>query len=217
MSSRLGHDDFLLLILSSPSGAGKTTLCGRLRAEFSGLRFSVSHTTRKPRPTEVDGREYHFVEPGTFEPMIRAGAFAEWASVHGHLYGTSLNEIEVARSTASGVLFDIDFQGARQIKAHFPEAVGVFILPPSLVELERRLRGRGTEDEETTVRRLRAAQREIAEYGFFDYVVINDDIEQAYGHLRAIVLAERCRRPRHALLCERLLSGSLDPIGKGTS
>lgn len=204
-------DDFLLLILSSPSGAGKTTLCNRLRGEFPDLRFSVSHTTRKPRPTEVDGREYHFVEPATFDQMIRAGAFAEWARVHDHLYGTSLKEIEIARTTARGVLFDIDYQGARQIKASLPEAVSVFILPPSLAELERRLRARGTEDEETTQRRLRNAKGEIEHYGFFDYVIVNDDINRAYEQLRSVVYAERCRRPRLALLCERMLGEGKAP------
>jgi guanylate kinase len=200
------NSDFLLLIVSSPSGAGKTTLCNRLRGEFPDLRFSVSHTTRKARPTEVDGREYHFVDAPTFEQMIRAGAFAEWARVHGNLYGTSVKEIDIARTAARGVLFDIDYQGARQIKARMPEAVSVFILPPSLSELERRLRGRGTEDEPTTLRRLQAAKGEIEHYGFFDYVVVNDDITRAYEQLRAVVFAERCRRARHALLCERMLA-----------
>lgn len=199
-------DTFLMLIVSSPSGAGKTTLCARLRAEFPDLRFSVSHTTRKPRPTEVDGREYHFVSQPVFEEMIRAGAFAEWAKVHDNYYGTSLKEIDTARASAGGVIFDIDFQGARQIRAHFPESVGVFILPPSLEELERRLRGRGTEDEQATLRRLANAKREIARYGLFDYIVINDDVEQAYGRLRAIAFAERCRRRRWALRCEALLA-----------
>jgi guanylate kinase len=198
--------DFLLLIVSSPSGAGKTTLCNRLRAEFPQLRFSVSHTTRKPRPTEVDGREYHFTDKESFTRMIDENAFAEWAHVHGNLYGTSLSEIEVARKTANGVLFDVDYQGARQIKARTPEAVGVFILPPSLAELERRLRGRGTEDESTTLRRLQAAKGEIEHYGFFDYVIVNDDIQRAYDNLRAVVFAERCKRNRHALLCEQLLA-----------
>ncbi|MBK9263590.1 MAG: guanylate kinase [Polyangiaceae bacterium] len=198
--------DFLLLIVSSPSGAGKTTLCNRLRSEFPGLRFSVSHTTRKPRPNEVDGREYHFTDKDTFTRMIDVGAFAEWAHVHGNLYGTSLSEIEVARKTGTGVLFDVDYQGARQIKARMPEAVGVFILPPSLAELERRLRGRGTEDEPTTLRRLQAAKGEIEHYGFFDYVIVNDDIQRAYDNLRAVVFAERCKRDRHALLCEELLA-----------
>jgi guanylate kinase len=206
MSSEVQGDDFLLLIVSSPSGAGKTTLCGRLRGEFYDLRFSVSHTTRRPRPTEVDGREYHFVDTTTFEQMIRIGAFAEWARVHGHLYGTSLKEIEIARATARGVLFDIDHQGARQIRASLPEAVAVFILPPSLVELERRLRGRGTEDEQTTLRRLHNAKGEIEHYGFFDYIIVNDEINRAYEQLRAVVFAERCRRQRRALLCERLLA-----------
>jgi guanylate kinase len=198
-------DDFLMLIVSSPSGAGKTTLGNHLRAEFPDLRFSVSHTTRKPRPSEVDGREYHFVDAATFEQMARAGAFAEWARVHDHLYGTSLREIEIARASSRGVLFDIDYQGARQIKAALPGAVGVFILPPSLTELERRLRGRGTEDEATARSRLANAKLEIEHYAIFDYVLVNDQIERAYEQLRGIVLAERCRRERHARLCERML------------
>lgn len=202
--------DLMLLILSSPSGAGKTTLTNMLRAAFSSLRFSVSHTTRRPRPNEVDGREYHFVDRPRFEAMVRDGAFAEHAEVHGNLYGTSLAEIRAASSpgeghASTGVIFDVDYQGARQIKAHFPEAVGVFILPPSLSELERRLRGRGTEDEATTKRRLEAAKREIEHYGFFDYVIVNDAVEVAHEKLRGIVLAERCRRTRHALLCEAML------------
>lgn len=199
-------DDFLLLIVSSPSGAGKTTLCARLRAEFPDLRFSVSHTTRRPRPNEIDGREYHFIDQAAFEQMARDGAFAEWARVHGNFYGTSLREIEAARVSARGVLFDIDHQGARQIKASLPEAVGVFILPPSLAELERRLRGRGTEDDATTLRRLSNARGEIEHYGFFDYVVVNDEIDRAYEQLRSVVHAERCKRWRRAALCERLLA-----------
>jgi guanylate kinase len=199
-------DDFLLLIVCSPSGAGKTTLCNRLRAEFPDLRFSVSHTTRRPRPTEVDGREYHFVDPARFERMIAEGAFAEWARVHQNLYGTSLAEIDGARAEAHGVLFDIDHQGARQIKAALPEAVGVFILPPSFAELERRLRGRATEDEATTVRRLANARLEIEHYGLFEYVITNDDLDRAYDQLRAVVLAERSRRARHGKSCERMLA-----------
>lgn len=198
-------DEFLLLIVSSPSGAGKTTLCNRLRGEFPDLRFSVSHTTRRPRPTEVDGREYHFIDVSAFEQMIRLGAFAEWARVHDYLYGTSLKEIELARTSARGVLFDIDYQGARQIKAAVPSAVGVFILPPSLAELERRLRGRGTEDEQTTLRRLKNAKGEIEHYGIFDYVIVNDEINRAYEQLRGVVYAERCRRERHARVCELML------------
>jgi guanylate kinase len=191
-------DSFVMLIVSSPSGAGKTTLCSRLRAEFGDLRFSVSHTTRQPRPTEVDGREYHFVDEATFQQMVRAQAFAEWARVHDHHYGTSCKEIEISRAAGQGIIFDIDFQGARQIRAHYPEAIGVFILPPSLEELDRRLRGR----------RLANAKREIAHYGLFDYVIVNDDIELAYGRLRSLVFAERCRRRRLAHRCEQLLTAS---------
>lgn len=200
-----GGDDFLLLIISSPSGAGKTTLCKRLRAEFPDLRFSVSHTTRKARPSESDGKDYHFVDTESFERMIGDGAFAEWARVHGNLYGTSLREIEIAKTTSAGLLFDIDYQGARQLKAHLPSAAGIFILPPSFAELERRLRGRGTEDEQTVRRRLSNAHHEIEHYAIFDYVVINDELERAYTELCGIVHAERCKRSRRSLLCERML------------
>ena len=163
-------------------------------------------STRRPRPNEIDGREYHFTDKETFTQMVEKNSFAEWAHVHGNMYGTSLSEIDVARKTGNGVLFDVDYQGARQIKARMPEAVGVFILPPSLAELERRLRGRGTEDEPTTLRRLQAAKEEIEHYGFFEYVIVNDDIQRAYDNLRAVVFAERCKRNRHALLCEQLLA-----------
>ena len=199
-------DDFVLLIVSSPSGAGKTTLCNMLRAEMTDLRFSVSHTTRRPRPGEVDGREYHFVPDDLFDRMVADGVFLEWAQVHGHHYGTSRSEIERARAECRGIIFDIDFQGARQIRARLPDAVTVFILPPTLEELERRLRGRGTEDEATVQRRLANAKREIAHYGLFDYVVCNDQLDRAYERLKSIVAAERCRRQRHAERCEALLT-----------
>jgi guanylate kinase len=201
-------NEFLMLIVSSPSGAGKTTLCGRLRKAFPGLRFSISHTTRQPRRGEEDGREYHFVDEETFERMIAEGSFVEWARVHGHSYGTSFEQIEKARTEGDGIIFDIDFQGARQIIAHYPDAATVFILPPNLTELEQRLRGRGTEDEETTQRRLRNAKREIAHYGLFQYVVVNDDVDVAHDRMRSIVLAERCKRSRHARRCEALLVAS---------
>jgi guanylate kinase len=199
--------DFILLILSSPSGTGKTTLCARLRQDFPSLGFSVSHTTRKPRANECNGREYHFVDRAVFESMVRDGAFAEWAEVHGNLYGTSMAEIETARgnSECSGVLFDVDYQGARQIRARFPDAISVFVLPPSLQELERRLRSRASDDEPTIVRRLANARGEIDHYGFFDYLVVNDQIEGAAEQLRSIVTAERCRRWRKSTLAERQL------------
>lgn len=198
---------FLLLILSSPSGAGKTTLSRKLQDRFADLRFSVSHTTRKPRANEVDGKDYWFVDRAKFEEMAERGAFLEWAEVHGNLYGTSIAEIDKARSTVGcgGILFDIDYQGARQIRAKLPEVVGVFILPPSMGELERRLRGRKSETEEILLRRFEAAKREIEHYALFDYVLVNDDLERAFATLQGIVLAERARRGRLAGAAEALL------------
>lgn len=197
---------WLTLILASPSGAGKTTLKNRLLAEFEGLRFSVSHTTRPRRPHEQDGREYHFVERGAFETMVERGEFAEYAEVFGNLYGTSLRELQAVRAGQLGVVLDLDVQGARQIVACLPRAVTVFILPPSFDELARRLRARADEPESSVQRRLAEARVEVERYAMFDYLIVNDDIEQAYGRLRAVVLAEQARRWRQAPLAERLLS-----------
>ncbi len=205
-------DPFLLLILSSPSGAGKTTLTKKLRERFPAIKFSVSHTTRKPRANEVDGKDYHFVTHAEFEELVEKDAFVEWAHVHGNCYGTSRAEIEKARAEpgVSGMIFDIDYQGARQIRAKEPEAVSVFILPPSMIELERRLRGRASETEEAVKRRFEAAKVEIEHYDFFDYLVVNDDVDSAFRHLEGVILAERSRRFRRADLAERLLrSGKL--------
>ena len=198
---------FLLLVLSSPSGAGKTTLTRRIQQRFPDLAFSVSHTTRPPRPNEVDGKDYHFVDRKTFEQKIAEGAFLEWAEVHQNLYGTSKSEIERAQETVgtSGMIFDIDYQGARQIRAKQPDVVSVFILPPSMDELLKRLRGRASETEEVVQRRFDVSRREIEHYGFFDYLVVNDDLEEAFDHLRAVILAERCKRWRQAGLAEALL------------
>jgi guanylate kinase len=195
----------LLLIISSPSGAGKTTLTTRLLAAVPGLTFSVSHTTRKPRANETDGKQYHFVSREQFVALVDAGAFLEWAEVHGNLYGTSKAEI-ARRSQERGIVFDIDHQGARQIKSEAPDAVAVFILPPSMSVLEQRLRGRASEDEETVQRRFAVARGEIAHYGLFDYVLVNDDLEEATRKLVSIFLAEECRRSRVAALAERFLA-----------
>jgi len=185
-----------LLVVSAPSGAGKTTLC-RLLLERFPFRFSVSHTTRPPRPGEVHGRDYYFVSREEFREMIREGAFLEWAEVHGNLYGTSFSEVERALSGEEDLLLDIDVQGASQVRGRLgARAVFVFILPPSLEELERRLRRRGTEDEETLRRRLARAREEIRFAPWFDYVVINDEVERAFEDLAAIIRAERCRPAR---------------------
>ena len=205
-------DPFLLLILSSPSGAGKTTLTRKLREKFPTLRFSVSHTTRKPRANEHDGKDYHFIERKQFDELVEREAFLEWAHVHDNCYGTSLAEIERAKSDpdCGGIIFDIDYQGARQIRAKVPEAVAVFILPPSMIERERRRRGRASESEEVVRKRFAVAHVEIEHYGFFDYLVVNDNVDNAFRHLEGIILAEKSRRFRRAELAERLLrSGKL--------
>ena len=198
--------DLILLIVSSPSGAGKTTLTRRLLQEFSEFRFSVSHTTRQPRANEVDGQDYHFIDEDAFRRMVDDNDFAEWAEVHGNLYGTSVTEIELAREAdKSGVLFDVDYQGARQIKEKFPHAIGVFILPPSMKELRRRLDGRGSDDADSRRRRFDKAREEIGHYPFFDYMIVNDELQRALTELRGIVLAEGCRQWRVAATAESLL------------
>jgi guanylate kinase len=213
------YADFLLLVLSSPSGAGKTTLTRMLLERCPELRFSVSHTTRAPRGGEVNGRDYHFVDRTRFVELVDQGAFLEWAEVHGNLYGTSKAEIERAQATptCSGMIFDIDYQGARQIRAKVEDVVAVFILPPSMHELERRLRGRASDTEEVVARRFAVAQREIEHYALFDYLVINDDVQRAFDELRSIAVGERAQRRRRAQLAESLLrTGRLVP-GDGRS
>ncbi|WP_456432252.1 guanylate kinase [Thermosulfuriphilus sp.] len=183
-----------LLVISAPSGAGKTTLIRQLLRAERDLIFSVSHTTRPPRPGEVDGKDYYFVSTQEFESLIAAGAFLEWAEVHGNLYGTSLDKINEFLDSGQDVVLDIDVQGARQVREKMGrEAVLVFILPPSWQELERRLRSRGTEDEDTVRKRLDGAREELRSAGEFDYLVVNDRFDQALSALRAIVSAERLR------------------------
>ncbi len=199
-------DEPLLLILCSPSGAGKTTLTRHLLEQLPELTFSVSHTTRAPRGGEVDGEAYHFVDRARFEAMIEDGRFAEWAEVFGNLYGTSVDELErVKRDGKQGIVFDIDYQGARQIKAKLPHAVGVFVLPPSMSELKRRLEGRAQDSKEAIERRFAKARVEIEHYPFFDYLVVNDDLERAKESIVAIARAEQARRWRIAPMAEWLL------------
>ncbi len=201
------YSDFLLLILSSASGAGKTTLTRMLLERCNNLRFSVSHTTRAPRDREVDGLDYHFVDRARFAELVRDGAFLEWAEVHGNLYGTSTAEIDRARATpgCDGMIFDIDYQGARQIKSKVDDVIAIFILPPSMNELERRLRGRASETEDAAARRFAGARGEIEHYALFDYLVVNDNVQLAFEELRSIAVAERARRQRRAHLAEALL------------
>lgn len=198
----------LLLVVSSPSGAGKTTLCSRLRAEFASLEFSVSYTTRAPRPGETDGVEYHFTDKANFQEMVARDEFAEYAMVHGNMYGTSAGLVREAIDLGRSVLFDIDYQGGRQLRQEFgADMVSVFILPPSIAELERRLRSRGTDSDEVIKRRVRVAREELRHYDEYDYLVMNEELEPAYDALRSIYGAQMCTRARQSTLAQAVLSG----------
>jgi guanylate kinase len=187
-----------LFVISAPSGAGKSTILKKLLTTVANLAFSVSHTTRAPRTGECDGREYHFVDRATFEGMRDEQAFLEWAEVHGNLYGTSRAAIEAQQAQGLDVFLDIDVQGAKQLRdCGHPGAIFLFIAPPSWAELERRLRGRGTDPEETVQLRLHNAREEMAEAESYDYLLINDRLDEAVDTLRAVVIAERCKGRRN--------------------
>jgi guanylate kinase len=187
----------VLLVLSAPSGAGKTTLARRLMADLTDAQFSVSYTTRAPRGQEKDGVDYRFVDVMTFKQKIEAGELVEWAEVHGHFYGSPQAVVDQALASKGVAVFDIDVQGGQAIKRKYPEAAMVFVLPPSMEELERRLRGRGTDSDETIQKRLLGARSEIERgAASYDYVIINDDLDRAYTELRSVLAAERCRRGR---------------------
>jgi guanylate kinase len=206
MSSRRHRG--VLLVVSSPSGAGKTTLCNRLRAEFPNLGFSVSYTTRPPRVGETDGVEDNFVDQPVSQEMIARDELAEYAMVHNNMYGTSAGLVRSAIEEGRDLLFDIDYQGGRQLRQKFPgDVVLVFILPPSIQELERRLRRRATDSDEVIARRLRVAREELRHYDEYDYLVMNDDIERAYDVLRAVYLSELHACERQKALAEAVLSG----------
>lgn len=184
-----------LYIVSAPSGAGKTSLVKALvGAQPEAIRVSVSHTTRAMRPGEVDGEHYNFVDRPTFEAMLANGAFLEHAQVFGNYYGTARAWVEEQLERGQDVVLEIDWQGARQVRAAWPQSVGVFILPPSRDELERRLRRRGQDDDATIARRMREAVSEISHYGEYEYLVVNDVFERALGDLGVIVRARRLRR-----------------------
>lgn len=187
----------VLLVLSAPSGAGKTTLAHRLLQEVPAALFSVSFTTRAPRGAEKDGVDYHFVDAATFQKKLDQGEFVEWAEVHGHFYGSPVSVIDQAVRTRGLAVFDIDVQGGATIKNKHPDAATVFILPPTMEELARRLRGRKTDSEETIRKRLLAARSEI-ERGAqtYDYLIVNDDLDRAFAELKSVVIAERARRGR---------------------
>ncbi len=189
-----------LFIVAAPSGAGKSSLVNALLAEDRNLALSVSYTTRPPRPGELDGREYHFVDAGTFAAMLERGEFLESAEVHGNRYGTSERWIGQARSRGLDIVLEIDWQGAQQVRKAFPDCVSIFILPPPppLEQLERRLRGRGQDSEEAIRRRLQNARDEISHAAEFDYVIINNEFDEARRDLAAIVRASRLTLSRQA-------------------
>ncbi len=185
------------MVLSSPSGAGKTTLAGRLIALDASLAMSVSVTTRAPRPGEVDGRDYIFIDASEFERRRQAGDLIEWAEVHGNFYATPRAPVLAALAGGEDMLFDIDWQGAEQLRAQLPaDVVGVFILPPDGATLERRLRMRAQDSQTVVARRLAAAATEITHWRDYDYVIVNADLEASLAGLRAILAAERLKRAR---------------------
>jgi guanylate kinase len=198
-----------LYIVAAPSGAGKSSLVNALLEREPGIVLSVSHTTRPPRPGDVDGQHYHFVNRGVFERLVADGAFIEHAEVFGNFYGTSRAAVEPLLAQGRDVLLEIDWQGAQQVRKVLPDCISVFILPPSREELERRLRTRAADNAPTIARRLAESREEIAHAGDFDYIIVNDQFADALGDLRAIVTARRLRSDaqcrRHAALIDDLL------------
>lgn len=187
----------LMFVLSSPSGAGKSTIARQLLAEDDDIELSISVTTRERRQSELDGVHYHFIDESRFSRMAERGELLEWAEVHGNYYGTPRDPVEKALSQGEDILFDIDWQGTRQIAEKMPEdLVRVFILPPSMAELESRLKRRAEDDDKTIQKRLQGAREEIEKWSDYDYVIVNEDLADAYASVSAILAAERLRRER---------------------
>jgi guanylate kinase len=195
----------LVFVISAPSGSGKSTLVKMLLEAVEGVDFSVSYTTRAPRPGERDGESYRFVKREEFLAMLDAGRLLEWAEVFGNFYGTPRTVLEEAQQRGHDLVLDIDVQGAAQLKKQLPDAVTVFILPPSRAELEKRLRSRSLDADDVMRRRLRDARREIANYAAYDYVLVNDQLDRAAERLKGILLAERCRRQRAEAVLQPIL------------
>jgi guanylate kinase len=187
----------VLFVLSSPSGAGKTTISKKMLGVDPDIALSISATTRPPRPGELDGKDYHFVDTESFKQMAADGEFLEWAHVFGHRYGTPRARVDELLDAGKDVLFDIDWQGAQQLYQEAgPDVVRVFVLPPTMEELERRLRARNTDSDEVIAARMARAANEISHWDGYDYVLINDDVDACYGEVMAILRAERLKRRR---------------------
>jgi len=182
-----------LFVISAPSGAGKSTLCRELLRKVRGIKLSVSYTTRKPRKGEINNRHYTFISQKRFKNMISRGEFAEWAMVHGNLYGTSVNRLKKLSKEGYDIILDIDVQGAIQVKNNYRNAVYIFILPPSMEILKQRLKNRKTESEEAITLRLERAKDEISGYKEYDYVIINEKLERAYRDLESIIISTRLK------------------------
>lgn len=187
-----------LFIIAAPSGVGKTSLVRALLQRRDDIAVSVSHTTRPPRPDEVDGVAYHFVDEAEFKALVRQGRFLEYAGVFGHYYGTSRERVRETLATGKSLILEIDWQGARQVAARQPDCVSIFILPPDYATLRRRLLGRQHDSAETIELRMRAARDQLARYKAFDYIVINDEFERALGELGAIITAANLGRRRQS-------------------
>lgn len=202
----------LLIVVTGPSAVGKGTICRALLQEAPDVRFSVSLTTRKPRPGEVDGVEYFFVSHQEFRRRIEAGDVLEWAEVYGNLYGTPKSQVVMATDQGHDVLLDIDMQGARQVRGRYADAISVFVIPPSMEELKKRMMARGTEDSAALQRRLEEAPHWIQEGQTYDYVIVNDSVPRAVARLKAIIVAEKARTAQHGgeMIRTLLERGELD-------
>ena len=185
-----------LFIISAPSGAGKSTILMALRKRLPGLGYSISHTTRKPRGNERNGVDYHFVDDRTFTRMIDEDAFVEWAKVYDNFYGTSSSDLKDQTASGLDVLMDVDIQGGRNIKDRFPDSVLIFLMPPSLEELERRLRKRGTDNEQVIRARMEMAADDIKNCVWYDYIIVNDKLEKAIDETQSIIVSKRCATAR---------------------
>ena len=198
-----------LFVFSAPSGAGKSTIVDSMKSRIDFISYSVSHTSREPRGNEKDGVQYHFTDKDTFRRMIEEGAFAEWAEVYRNFYGTSFSSLDEQTSKGFDVLLDLDPQGAKNIKTHFKDSVLIYVLPPSFDVLEKRLRGRGTDHEAVVKMRLNEALDDMKNCLWYDYIIINDDLEKAIGEAQSIIISERCRTPHQALKIKDLFGASL--------
>ena len=196
-----------VFVVSAPSGAGKSTLAQRLVATVPDLVFSISFTTRKPRPGEVDGHDYFFIDDARFDAMVREGGFVEWVQVYGHRYGTGRDWLNQMLATGRDVLLDIETTGAMNLRKAIPDARMIFILPPSAASLEQRLRSRGKDSDEQIAIRLQHARHEMELYHAYDYLVLNDDLELGYRQFESIILATRAGLDRMTPAAKRILEG----------